>query len=521
MIHTLAQIIERSAVQFPEKDAFRCLDNSITYAQLNIKANQLAAYLITSGIIKGERVGIYMNRCLDTTIAVYGILKAGAAYVPMDPFMPLNRTISIMQDCGIEHVMTTPSQLKKIKSLVEKTSFLKSIVGISENLGTTTFSWENIYSKSLEDFCPPRIMEEDLAFILYTSGSTGIPKGIMHTHKSGLSLARLAANLYDFNETDRIGTFAPLHFDPSTFGYYASPLVGATAVIIPDAHLKLPVSLSALVEKEKITVWFSVPLVLIQLLTKGEIEKHDFSSLRWVLFAGEVFITKHLRALMQQWPHAQFSNLYGPAEVILCTYYNLDSVPEMDEPIPIGTVWGNTEYKILDHTDKEAKKGVPGELVVRTTTMMHGYWDNKALTEQSFYRVKIASGYDHIYYRTGDLVKENDNNELLFLGRNDRQIKLRGYRIELDEIEFTLLKHELIEEAAVMVVEKSDKSHELVAVVKPLFGSSIEAQSLTAFCKTYLPGYAVPETVEILEDFPRTSSGKINRKEITKMLLPD
>jgi len=519
MIYTLAQIIERAAHLYPAKEAFRCLDNAISYTELNTKANQLASYLITSGITRGDRVGIYMNRCLDTAIAVYGVLKAGAAYVPIDPFMPMARIQLILKDCGIEYLLTTPSQSKKIKMIAKETHSLKLVIGVPEAEGMLAVSWDHIFSKPLENYKPQRILEQDLAFILYTSGSTGRPKGIMHTHYSGLSLAKIAADLYDFNQDDRIGTFAPLHFDPSTFGYYASPLAGATAVIIPDAYLKLPASLSALVEKEKITIWYSVPLMLIQVLLNGEIEKHDFSSLRWVLFAGEVFITKHLRALMKQWPHAQFSNLYGPAEVILCTYYNLDGIPETDEPIPIGTVWGNTEYKILDADDNEVEKGIPGELVIRTATLMHGYWNNEALTEESFYRIKMASGYNHVYYRTGDLVKENDINELLFLGRNDRQIKLRGYRIELDEIEITLLKHQRVEEVAVVVIENSQERDELVAVVKPLLDVNVETQDLAAFCKTYLPAYAIPESVKILNNFPRTSSGKIDRKEISKLLL--
>ena len=224
--------------------------------------------------------------------------------------------------------------------------------------------------------------------------------------------------------------------------------------------MKLPKSLSALVAKEKITLWFSVPLILTQVLLNGDIDNHDFSALRWVRFGGEVFPVKLLRELMLKWPHAKFINSYGPSELFRCTRYILEEPPLTDNAIPLGTVWGNTEYKILNEKDQPVKQGSPGELVVRSDTMMVGYWNNMALTEKSFYRVQVASGYDYVYYRTGDLVKENDKNELMFLGRIDRQVKLRGYRIELDEIEATLLKHESIEEAAVIVVQKEDENKE-------------------------------------------------------------
>ena len=518
MIYNLAQLIEKSAALFPEKEAFRCLDDFVSYAELDVKTNQLAAHLISSGLRKGDRVGIYMNRCLETSLAVHGVLKAGGAFVAINPFSPHKRTITIMQDCGIEFLLSNSSQSNKIKAIATETTFLKLIVGVSEIEGVKTISWEDIFTIPLEDYNPPEILGSDLASILYTSGSTGVPKGIMHTHYSGLSLARLEAALHNSTQEDRIGNFAPLHFDQSLFGYFSGPLVCATTVIFPDAYVKLPKSLSALVAKEKITLWFSVPLILSQILLNGDIDNHDFSALRWVRFGGEVFPVKQLRELMLKWPHAKFINSYGPSELFRCTYYILKEPPKTDNPIPLGTVWGNTEYKILDEKDQTVKQGWPGELVVRTDTLMVGYWNNKELTEKSLYREHLASGYDYIYYRTGDLVKENNNNELMFIGRIDRQIKLRGYRIELDEIEATLLKHDSIEEAAVIVVQKKEENKELEAVVRLSKGAEVSTRDLMLFCKKIIPSYAVPEHITIIEDFPRTGTGKIDRNEIIKLL---
>lgn len=517
-IYTLPQLVEKVAIASPNREAFRYLEETISYGDLHKKTDQLASYLISIGIRKGDRVGIFMNRCLETSIAVYGILKAGAVYVPIDTAAPIHKTVAIINDCQINCLITTTTKRRKVDTLLNEKSTLNKVVGDTPKNSIPSVAWDDIFSIELDDYVPPTILEQDLAFILYTSGSTGMPKGIMHTHYSGLSLAKIAADTYDFNSDDIFGNPAPLHFDPSTFGYFVAPLVGATTVIIPDAHLKMPASLSSLISKERITIWYSVPLMLIQLLNSGTLGKHDFSTLRWVLFAGEVFITKHLRALMKEWPHARFSNLYGPAELILCTYYHVLEPPKTDEPIPIGNVWANTEYKILDENNKDVLTNKTGQLAIRSATMMQGYWNNESLTQQSFHKETIASGYDLIYYKTGDLVKLNNRGELLFLGRNDRQIKLRGYRVELDEIELTLLKHKDIEEVAVLVLGKDEEVQELAAVIKPSKDASINLTYLMEFCKVELPSYAIPKTIEFMNDFPRTSSGKISRKEIGKLL---
>ena len=518
MIYNLVQIIENSAKEFPQKEAFRYIDESVTYSELDTKSNKLAKHLLDLGVKKGDRIGVLMHRCLETSIAVYGILKSGAAYVPIDPFVPNKRVRFLIQDCGIEHLVITQKQSKKIKNLLADDKFLSSVIGVSDFDVIDSIAWENIYQLSLNNYVPPNILAEDLAYILYTSGSTGTPKGIMHTHYSGLAFAKLVVNLYDFKSNDKVANIAPLHFDVSILGYFSSPLAGATTVIFSDAHLKFPASLAELMEKEQLTIWYSVPLILIQLLLNGGIESKDFASLRWVLFAGEVFATKQLKALMRLWPNAEFSNIYGPTELNQCTFYNLNEPPISDDPIPIGDTWENTEYKILNNRDEEIKDGSEGLLVVRSATMMRGYWNNVKLTEASLYKEEIAPGFHHVYYRTGDLVKLNEKGELLFLGRMDRQIKFRGYRIEIDEIENTLIKNNAVIEVAVFLTGELDYEKELVATVIIDDTLTITTEDLKSHCKKHLPVYAVPSNILILKSFPRTSSGKINRKEIEKII---
>jgi len=254
LVYTLPHIIENAAKQQPDKIAFKYLNDTITFSELNIKSDQLAQYFINQGIQKGDRIGIYMPRCLETTIAVYGVLKAGAVYVPLDPFAPVSRTEFVCQDCDIKHLISIPQQLRKLKKFSSDVD-LVSVIGIHQELSyATSISWETIFQVSLVPSTPVNILGDDLAYILYTSGSTGMPKGIMHTHTSALAFVKLAASMYEMQDSI-YGMHAPLHFDPSVQGYYAAPYALATTIIVSDAHTKMPASLAELIEKEKITIW--------------------------------------------------------------------------------------------------------------------------------------------------------------------------------------------------------------------------------------------------------------------------
>lgn len=519
MINTLPNCIENSANLFPNKEAFRCGESSLTYSDLDIKTNQLAKHLVDSGVQTGDRIGIYMNRCIETAIAIYGILKSGAAYVPIDPVAPHSRTQFLIKNCGIQFLVTTQKQKKRVEKLLETESNLQQVIGVADELNISNYSWESIFSLSLKNYRKVTILGSDLAYVMYTSGSTGTPKGIMHTHRSGLAYAQLSSNLYDLKPEDRVANHAPLHFDISTFGYFSTPYASATTVIIPDAHINLPTSLGALIAEEKISIWYSVPLALSQLLLCGVLDTQNFSSIRWVLFGGENFNLKYLKLIMQKWPQAQYSNVYGPAEVNQCTYYNFNATAVIGDYIPIGSIWDKTEYKVIDENDNQVTNGTPGQLVICSATMMLGYWNNKELTKKSLYTEKLNQNIEKTYYRTGDLVQHDELNNLIFLGRKDRQVKVRGYRIELDEIEATLNSHKSVKECTVCVLEKENKEKILTVAVILLLGAQVEVNDLIAHCRSKLPTYAIPQRIDILEYFPRTGSGKIDLTQIKETLI--
>jgi amino acid adenylation domain-containing protein len=518
MISTLPHTIEFAAKKFPEREAFRYGNESLNYAQMEFKTDQLASHLISIGVQKGDRVGVYMYRCLETAIAIYGIMKAAAVYVPLDPSLPVSRIAFLLNHCGIEHVVTEPKLKKRHHKILTLQTSLKSLIGGAVESSITSTSWESIYEITPGQHEKRTILENDLAYIMYTSGSTGKPKGIMHTHLSGLKYARLSVREFGLRKEDRLANHAPLHFDISTLGYLSGPLAAATTVIVSDAHTKMASSLAELIEKEKISIWYSVPLALVQMLQSNSLEKRDLSALRLVLFGGEVFPNKYLSQLMELCPDAAYYNVYGPAEINQCTCYRISHRPEVNEHIPIGKVWEETTYKILGDNNLEVEKGASGELVVATSTMMRGYWKNDRLTQNSLYKTQKGDK-EVVYYRTGDVVKENSLGMLLFLGRNDRQVKIRGYRIEIDEIEASILKHEKVFEAAVVVLDKSENEKEIMAVVILCDTGVVEAKDILDHCRAHLPSYAIPQTIEIVQEFPRTGSGKIDRKQIVNTFI--
>ena len=519
----LHKSVDEAANHHGAQEAFRYQGASLDYETLAERSNRLANILIETGVRSMDRVGIYMLKGLELPVAIYGILKAGAAYVPIDPGAPPSRIRAIVEDCGIRHLVTNDSRARQAMRLAAALPGLEWVIGSGTGAaagGTRSLGWVEVESAGAQD-PGVRITEHDLAYIMYTSGSTGVPKGLMHTHHSGMSYARLSAKTYGVGPTDRLGNHSPLHFDMSTFEYLTGPLCGSTTVIIPEETTVFPVSLAELIEREKLTFWYSVPLALIQLVTQGEIERFDGSSLRWVLFGGEPFPPKYLWRLMRAWPQARFSNSYGPAEVNQCTYYH---VPREDldssQPIPIGRVWEGAEGRIVDADDQEVAVGEAGELLIRAPTMMRGYWARPDLNETAFLIQEPLPNYQKRFYRTGDLVRDQGDGHLQFLGRKDRQVKVRGYRVELDEVENVLGALEEVAEAGAVAITTGEGERAIVAAISVTPGLDCDPSRVRRLCGERLPPYAVPQRIEVLDSFPRTGSGKIDRRTLAEDLQP-
>jgi amino acid adenylation domain-containing protein len=516
MNYLLTHAVDEAARHAPDRHAVRCGAAALPYEALARQSSGLARVLRAEGLRRGDRVGIFMNKSVDSAVAMHGIMKAGGAYVPLDPFAPPARLAFVIRDCGIRHLVSTDAKLDQVPLLAEDVGGLECLVGPSARDGRRGVTWAEVRDAAADDAGDLPLTEQDLAYILYTSGSTGTPKGIMHSHRSGLSFALWAKAVYGLTGDDRVSNHAPLHFDLSTFDFFAAQQAGATTVIVPEAITKLPADLGRLIARERISVWYSVPYALMQLLERGNLDRIDTGALRWVLFAGEIFPTKHLRTVMAALPQARFSNLYGPTETNVCTFYHVPRpLPDSDEPIPIGLVCENCESLVVDDKDQPVGDGESGELLIRGGVVMRGYWGRPDLNARGFFRRPVFGGhYEDVFYRTGDLVEPIGDGNLKYLGRKDRQVKTRGYRVELDEVEAAILSCDAVEEAAAYTVPDAEGSSLIEAAVTAKTGAALTADLVLSHAAGRLPTYAVPARVTVWEAFPRTSTGKIDRRAL-------
>lgn len=502
---TLPDLLRRAASLQPDRHALRNEGSYLTYGQLEAMSNQISRALREMGVSRGDRVGVLGHKSLRLVASIYGVMKSGAAYVPINPEAPNSHVERIIDDCRITHLVSDERQMGRLTN-----PDTRQLPGIGWE-SRAAVSWDEV-AELPDSPLTVELDEDDLAYIFYTSGSTGEPKGIMHSHGSALAFAVTAAEIYELTPDDRLTNHAPLHFDLSTFDLFSAAYACATTVIVPLSHSRLPASLSRLLEAESISVLYSVPFAQIQLLQRGALEERDLSSLRWVLFAGEAFPTKDLRALMAALPRARFSNIYGPTETNGCTYYHVDELPEDDsEPIPIGYPLPGTEVLIVDHHDRPVANGQVGELLVHGPTQMAGYWNRPDLSDRSTHLRRDGRGETR-FYRTGDLASERSDGLLSLAGRKDRQIKTRGYRVELDEVEAALLSHPSIREAAVYPVPDGQGSLEIEAAVT--IEDDIGSAELNHHLSSLLPRYAIPRSIRLLEAVPRTSTGKIDRQAL-------
>ena len=513
-VYLVHQALDAGAAGQPDREAVRFQQQSLSYGALAARANQLAHTLRDLGVGRHDRVGIYLYKSLEMAVAVYGIMKAGAAFVPLDPLVPQERLNFMLQDCGIAVIITQPRKQREVAAAFGATP-LRVAIGLepadTDAGGPTRIPWAEVDHRPTT---PPAVtvIEQDLAYIMYTSGSTGVPKGMMHTHRSSLGFARWATRLYDMGPADRVASHAPLHFDLSIVDFFSTALGGGTVVLIPEPVTKFPASFAQLIDDERLTIIFTVPYALIQLLLYGALEARDLSSLRWVLFGGEPYPVGHLRALQARLPQARFSNVFGPAETPACFNYEVPPQgPADDEPLPIGRPSTNREVLVVDAAGQEVPAGEIGELLVRGPSITPGYWQRPDLNARAFVRLPRFDHYDLLFFRTGDLVQQRPDGNYRFIGRKDRMVKSRGYRVELDEVEAALVAHPAVEEAAVFAVPDGAGSNELRAAVVLRDGQATTVCDLKAHLASRLPRYALPALLTIRTHFPRTTSDKIDR----------
>jgi amino acid adenylation domain-containing protein len=509
--------LDDSASRFGKRIAVEETDgSSITYSELAQLSDRLRDRLRQMGVKRGDRVGICLRKSADAVASLFGIMKTGAAYVPVDPTAPAARNAFIFHDCAVKALVVEQHFVTALEQELKHIGFSPNVI-VLDTVGSgapltqaldrldarepAAVSWSSSPDKT------------DLAYILYTSGSTGKPKGVMLSHDNAACFIDWCSGVFNPSHHDRFSSHAPFHFDLSILDVYVSIKHGATLVIVEEQVGKEPGRLAPWIAAKKITVWYSAPSILSLLAQFGSLDQHDYSTLRCVLFAGEVFPIKYLRLLKSLWRHPRYFNLYGPTETNVCTFHDVpETIPESQtEPVPIGKACVHCQTLVVDEFGAEVVRGADGELCISGPSVLQGYWNLPENTDKAFLPRR-----DTRWYRTGDIVRELPDGNYKFLGRRDRMIKKRGFRIELGEIEAALYRHPEIKEAAVLAFPDDD-GVPIKAFTSTRNGRRLSIIELKKFCSENLPLYMVPDTFCSLESLPKTSTDKIDYQRLRAM----
>ncbi len=503
MIANLAEYLNVNAQRFPDKSAVISGDRSITYRQLDRDVSCVAGYLRKKGVGTGDRIGILMPRSIPAVIAIFGVLRSGAAYVPMDMEMPESRNRYIIENCNLKFILTEGIA----------TSTLSECATLNDLLIPVEICLESgIVSR---DTLTIEVDDEDIVYILYTSGSTGVPKGVAVSRKAALAFLDWSFEEFKLKPTDNFAGFAAFNFDLSVFDLFNGIRSGGTLHLIPHTLCMLPKKLVRYIIKNNITVWYSVPWVLTSMVRFGRLDRISRLPLRLILFAGEIFPINDLKTLVSAIPIPVCYNLFGPTETNVCTAYRLPkSLESFQEPVPIGfPVSGNTAY-VIDDNGEVITGDSPGELIIQGDSVMSGYWNESQMTDSAFldYLPGVGPGR---FYRTGDRVSQCIDGNLRYHGRLDSMIKRRGYRIEPGEIEHAACEHDSVSDAVVLP-EESERGLILNLILSPDPGiSPVEFKN---FLSQKIALYMVPDDIVYLKILPRNSNGKIDRKKLKEEL---
>jgi len=453
-----------------------------------------------------------------------GVLKSGAAYVPVDPAAPAQRVGFILKDCAVSAVVTVGRKLAETAEFFRQIPELRMIVladavaAEPPRADIEIMSWHEATGNCGAVAPEVGAIESDPAYLLYTSGSTGTPKGVVLSHRHALTFVDWGQATFEVGTADILSNHAPLHFDLSVFDIYVALQAGACVKILPDNVAPFARELARWIEAEGITVWYSVPSALVRLLMHGEPERFEYAKLRVALFAGEVFPVKYLHQIMQRWRNARFYNLYGPTETNVCTFFAVPSdLPLETGEIPIGAPCANTNVFALTDSGTVATIGESGELYVRGPALLSGYWKRSEKTREMLVQNPLAMAYPEMTYRTGDIVRVDEHGRYWFIGRRDHLVKCRGYRIELGEIEQVLYQHADIKEVVIVAVRDEEVGARLHAFLAAT-SSSLNDKDLQEFIGARLPKYMIPEVFHFERELPKTSTGKIDRLSLAQRL---
>ncbi len=491
MKNSIVDHLHSNCMTHPDRCAVIANQARYSYAAVAKRSNKVALGLETKGVHPGERVGVYLEKSIDAIASIYGVLKAGCCYVPISPSNPALRTRYMLNNCGIQFMLTDGKLSPATESAVDGLDV--QILQVNDLVSAVP---ENSVA-----FTPRQHTASDAAAILHTSGSTGDPKGAVITHGNLSVFVSWAVAAFGLTADDRLLSHAPLQFDLSFFDLFAALAASAAVVLATPADTANAERMQRLIKQSKITIWQSVPSALTLQTVGSRGQSESMSSVRCVLFAGERMPRPTLLALPKIFPNARLYNVYGCTETNDTFMYSVPTqVTDTPDPMPIGQVLPHIQYRIVDRAGNDVDPGKKGQLLVSGETLMARYLGdaNKNMMVDGF-------------YPTHDLVSQEQDGQLYFHGRIDSVVKTNGYRVNLTEIEDYLRKSDKFEEVTLFCVTDDLIGNRIIAVLRPKAGIACSTLDLKIYCSRGLPKYAIPHSFYIThEALPRGGTGKVD-----------
>ena len=506
MIKNILQFLENTTDNFPNKVAFLEENRKITFNEFTDNAKKIGYSIYKNIQVTNSPVVIFIDKSINCLEAMMGVLYSGNFYSIIDTKSPSERFENIVNTLNPKAIITDNKNLKKLEKYdVNDTNvlILEDLVNVSPNI--------DVLKKIRDDQ-----IDTDIMYVLFTSGSTGIPKGTVLTHKAVITYVQWVVETFDINENTIWGSQTPFYFSMSITDVFSTIASGATLCIIPKMYFSFPIKLVEFLNKNKVNTIYWVPSALCIVANLKILETEKFDYLNKILFAGEVMPVKQLNMWRKSLPNAMFANLFGPTETTdICSYYIVDRKFKNDESIPIGKHCDNCNLIIVDKNNKEIKPDdtkSSGELLVRGSFLASGYYKNQEKTKEVFVQNPVNNNYNEIVYRTGDIVKYNEKGEIIYLSRKDYQIKHMGYRIELGEVEKNVYGIDEVVLCACVYDEKNEK-------IVLFYQGDIDKDELATKLNQKLLPYMLPNVYVKLDKMPYNMNGKIDRKKLKTMIM--